>query len=288
MTSIWRNYEQAALDAQYGTRAQLGDGFDAWQDACRAASADARRRLHPQIDVSYGPGPRQVLDIFPAPDGKPRAPVVIFIHGGFWRARDKSDYGFLADGLRSLGAMPFMINYPLAPAARLEEIVASARGAVQWIIDHAARFGGDPDNIWLFGHSAGAHLAAMCCCHDAGGGRDFGSAIKGAVLTSGLYELEPVRLCFANADLGLDEAQVARLSPCRLRACVAGPLFVVSGGRETAEFAAQAEDFVAAMRAQQVETHQIGVAGANHYTMLDQIARPGSEILALVEKRIGR
>ena len=278
---VWRNYDQAALDAQYNTRLQLTGDHDAWTEDRQNASAEVRRRLSPRLDVAYGPGPRHRLDVFPAPPGSSPAPIAIFIHGGYWKSGDKSNYSLVANGLRGLGAAVVVISYPLCPAASFTDVVAAPREAVRWVIAHAAEFGGDPSRIWLFGHSAGAHLVAMCCSRD---GSDQTAlppgTIKGAVMTSGLYDIEPIRLSYLNSDLHLAPADVARFSPPLLEPLAAGPLIVAVGGLETAEFIRQGEEFTNTLAAKGMRARFTIVPDTNHYTMLAQWRTPGSRLLA--------
>ena len=277
---VWHDYDQAALDAQYDTRAQIGDRYDAFSAERSRASLAARERLSPRLDVAYGAGPRQRLDIFPPPAGASVAPIAVFVHGGFWRAGDKSNFSYLADGLRSLGAAVVIAGYPLCPAASLDEVVGSVRSALRWVVARAHEFGGDAQRLWLFGHSAGAHLVAMCCCANGAEGEWSPPSIKGAVMLSGMYDLDPLRLCYINAQIRLDAAQVARLSPVRLRAMVAGPMIIAVGDEETAEFHRQASEFAAAMTAQGTRAEFIVVPSANHYTVVRQLATRGSALLA--------
>jgi arylformamidase len=277
---VWRDYDQAGLDAQYDTRAQIGDRYDAFSAERSRASLAARKRLSPRLDIAYGPAPRQRLDIFPPPAGVSAAPIAVFVHGGFWRAGDKSNFGYLADGLRGLGAAVVIVGSPLCPAASLDEVVGSVRSALRWIVAHAHEFGGDPQRLWLFGHSAGAHLVAMCCCGSGGEGELPPDSVKAAVMLNGMYDLEPLRLCYINAQIRLDAGQVARLSPVRLRAMAAGPMIIAVGDEETAEFHRQASEFAAAMASQGVRAEFIVVASANHYTVVRQLAARESPLLA--------
>jgi len=290
---IWRDYDQAALDGQYDTRFQLGDRYDAWTERWQKESAATRHALRPQLDVAYGPHPRHRLDLFPcllpSASAAAAAPIAVFFHGGFWRSRDKADYSYVARGLASLGCVVAVANYPLCPAASLDEIVTSARAAVRWLIDHAAEFGGDPARLYVTGHSAGAHLAAMCMCGDGSSTSELpAGSIKAALLTSGLYELEPARLCFANADIRLDPDQVRRLSPVRLRPlALSGPVLVAFGTAETEEFPWQANAFVGALKRAGADARLMSVEGADHYTIVPQLAAGETFLLQALQRASG-
>jgi arylformamidase len=278
---IWHDYDQAALDAQYTTRLQLSDGHEAWSEERQRASAEARRLLSPHLDVAYGGGPRHRLDVFPAPPKASPAPIAIFIHGGYWKSGDKSNYSLVANGLRGLGAAVVVISYPLCPGASFSQVVAAPRDAVRWVQAHAADFAGDPNRIWLFGHSAGAHLAAMCYCHSVG---DAGAlppgTVKGAVMTSGMYDLEPIRLSYLNSELKLGPEEVERFSPARLAPAADGPLIIAVGDQESAEYLRQAKEFVGALADKGARAQLAVLPATNHYSMLQQWRTPDSTLLA--------
>ena len=150
-------------DRMYNNRAlvpDFADHFAHWQNA----SAQARERLKGQLDLPYGDGPGETLDIFPA--AQPNAPVVIFIHGGYWRSLDKSDHSFVAPALHDMGACVVVVNYALCPGTpeqpiTIPDIALQMAKATAWLGRHIAEYGGDRSNITVIGHSAGGHLAAM-------------------------------------------------------------------------------------------------------------------------------
>jgi arylformamidase len=109
--------------------------------------------------TAYGDTPRERLDMFLAAD--PQAPTLAFIHGGYWQMSDKESYAFFAEGLLPLGINLAVIEYTLAPAARLDRIVAEVRRGVRWLAQHLVDYGADPDRLYVSGHSAGGHLTAM-------------------------------------------------------------------------------------------------------------------------------
>ena len=155
---------QEWLDAQYNNRARVPDHpqiFGRWA----AASALARDRLSRRLDVAYGAAAGETLDVFPAT--RADAPVLVFIHGGWWRSLDKFDHSFVAPTFVHAGAMVVVPNYDLCPAVSIATIVMQMVHALAWTYRNAALYGGDPKRIVVVGHSAGAHLAAMMlCCGD--------------------------------------------------------------------------------------------------------------------------
>lgn len=161
--TVFGAYDRAALDAQYDNRARYAD-HDVYFRNWEAANQAARGMPNLRANISYGPGPEETLDIFPA--GESPAPVHVFIHGGYWQQRTKDDFSFVAQGLVPLRAHTVVINYALAPQVTMDEIVRQNRAALAWIWRNAPDFGGDPDRIFVSGHSAGGHLAAMVMAAD--------------------------------------------------------------------------------------------------------------------------
>ena len=231
--------DPAWLDAQYNARAAIpehGQIFARWA----ADSAAARARSAPALDLRYGDGPFETLDVFPA--ARPGAPVLVFIHGGYWRALDKRDQSFLAPPLVAAGAMVVLPNYALCPAVSIATIALQLTRALAWTYRNAERHGGNPARMVVAGHSAGGHLAAMMlACRWPEVGADLPSdLVKAALAISGLFDLEPLRHApFLRADLRLTPADVRRLSPVRFAPPRQGKLAAVVGGAESAEFQRQ-------------------------------------------------
>ena len=242
---IYRGYDRAALDAQYNNRARIPayvDYFERWLEW----SAETRAALPGGRDVAYGELPVETLDIFPAE--RPGAPILIMIHGGYWYSLDKHHDSFVAGGLPAPWCRPrVVINYGLAPDYRMDEIVRQNRAAAAWVWRNAASFGGDPSRIHTLGQSAGGHLAAMLLATDwpAFGAGLPADLVKSAVSISGIYDLEPIRLCYLNDKVGMDEAEAQRNSPVKQQYPVAAPLMLVSGDIESDEYERQADAMAA-------------------------------------------
>ncbi|HEX6442242.1 MAG TPA: alpha/beta hydrolase, partial [Stellaceae bacterium] len=200
---LYRGMDRARLDAGYDNRAakpNLAEVKADWNK--RGASI---RREHPRhLDLAYGEARRERLDLFLA--DAPKAPTLAFIHGGYWQLAesDKENYTFIAEGLLANGINLAMIEYTLAPAARMDQIVAEVRHAVGWLHGHLAEYDADPGRIYVAGHSAGGHLTAMAMTLPV---------VRGGLAISGIYDLEPIRLNYLNEKLGLDEAEAERNSP---------------------------------------------------------------------------
>lgn len=284
--TIFKAYDRAALDAQYNNRARHADHdvyFRNWEAGNKAAQAMPDLRAN----ISYGPAPEETLDIFLA--GESPAPVHVFIHGGYWQQRTKDDFSFVAQGLVPLGAHTVVVNYALAPQVTMDEIVRQNRAAFAWIWRNARDFGGDPDRIFVSGHSAGGHLVAMVMSADW---TAFGEGlppdlIKGGCAISGLYDLEPIRLTYLNDALGLDAEAAARNSPVLHPPIRKAPIIVAVGAEESEEYHRQAEDFVSVLTAGDVPCEHFVLPGLNHYSVIDQFMRPDTALSLAVGRQMG-
>ncbi len=268
------------LDAQYNNRARIPEHpsiLKFWADA----SAEALRRPGWIRDIAYGEDASERLDILPASRTSPgdaKAPVFVYMHGGYWRALDKRDHAFLAPPLAAAGATFVQLNYALCPAVGIDHIVRQVVRALAWVHRNIAAHGGDPARIVVSGHSAGGHLATMLLACDW---KQVAPAlpedlVKAALPISGVYELEPLRRApFLAADIGLTQASALRLSPAAMPAPRQGQLVTVVGGDESEEFHRQAAAIANAWGHRMV----VGVerpAGRNHMSVLADLADPAS------------
>ena len=278
-------YDPAWLEAQYNNRARIPEHphiFELWSKASRLAREGLSRRL----DVAYGPGDKERLDIFPST--RQGAPVLVFIHGGYWRSLDKSDVSFVAPSFVNAGAMVVLPNYDLCPAVGLHTIAMQMAQALVWVYRNAALYGGDPKRIVVAGHSAGGHLATMLLsCDWKMLGRDLPSLlVKDALSISGLYDLEPLRhTAFLQDDLKLTPKAVRQLSPVNFPA-PRGRLTTAAGTSESDEFLRQN------LLIQKVWGHRAvpvceTVAGVNHLDILHELVDPKARLHALAKGLLG-
>jgi arylformamidase len=283
-TPVYRGYDQAALDAQYNLRALVPEHpehFRRWAEA----GAEARARLDGHLDQPYGDDPKQRLDYFPAAENG--APLLAFIHGGYWQALDKSDFSWLAPAWVERGVSFASINYPLAPEAGIPEMVESCREAALWLWHNAISLGADRGRLVLAGHSAGGHLATMLLASDwTALGALPADLVKAACSVSGLYDLEPIRLSYQNPILKLDEATARSMSPIAARPRPERPLLLAVGERETPEFLRQ-QDEMAAHWGKGGKTEAILLPGLDHFQAVDCLSDPSSPALAWLERRLG-
>lgn len=264
-------------DRMYNNR-ELVPEYAAFLGRWASESERARATGPCELDIAYGNGPNETLDVFPAPHGG--APVLVFIHGGYWRALDKKDHSFIGPAFTRDGACVVVPNYALAPAVTVPQIVLQVARAVAWTWHHIGRYGGDRKRIVVAGHSAGGHLAAMslACLWpqlDAALPRD---AVKSALAISGLHDLDPImRTPFLQPDLRLTPEQVAQASPARLPAPKQGTLYAVAGGDESAEYHRQCRLVHETWGARRVPACEI-LPGLNHFSVLDALVEPSHRL----------
>lgn len=282
------------LEGMYNNRARVpdhGDYFARWG----AHSAQARATQPCSIDLAYGGGVNETLDVFPALNPRAPAPVLVFIHGGYWRSLDKSDHSFLAAAFTRQGVCVVVPNYALCPGTAqapvgVSHIALQMAQALAWTWQNIARFGGDPRRITVAGHSAGGHLAAMLlACHWNKVGTQLPRRlVRNAYAISGLFELEPLRRTPSfNASLQLTPQEVPRVSPAQWRAPGAGPLYAVAGAQESEEFIRQNQAIARAWGTKAVPVCELA-PGLNHFSVVDALADPAHRVHRLAMELLER
>jgi len=288
-----RRATPAWLEAQYNNRALVPDHqqvFERWE----RASALVREQTPGHIDVRYAEGDGATLDVFPAnvDAGNPTgagAPVLVFIHGGYWRSLDKSQHSFVAPSFNAHGALVVVPNYALCPAVTIEHIALQCAAALAWVFHHAADYGGDPTRIAVVGHSAGGHLASMLLsCRWKDVGDDLPAApLAGAMSISGIYDLEPLRhVTYVQSDLRLTPASVRRLSPAFFPRPKSGKLYAAVGADESDEFLRQNRLIREVWGPTAVPVCET-VPGKNHFTVLEGLVDPAGRLHDLALRLLG-
>lgn len=216
-----------------------------------------------------------MLDLYKA-DAE-NAPVFVFVHGGTWRHLDAAVSGFAAEPFLDRGAHFAALDFAdvRTVGGDLGVLADQVKRAVAWVIGNAALFGGDPDRVCLGGHSSGAHLAAVALITDWAA--EFGlptDALKGGLLLSGMYNLEPVSLSWRSRYVSFTEEMVEALSPQRHVERITAPLAVAYGTLETPEFQRQAEDFAAAIEAAGKPVRLISARSSFHQDLWESLGNP--------------
>ncbi|WP_299395484.1 alpha/beta hydrolase [Pelagibius sp.] len=287
---VFRDYDQAALDAQLNLRARWPEHpqfFERWA----ADSAAIRAARGGELDLAYGSGPEEMLDLFPASGGGPASgegPVALlaFIHGGYWQALDKSDYSYLAPPFVDRGIAFASLNYSLAPAADIGTMIGQVRRALAWLHKNAGAYGVDPGRIIVAGHSAGGHLAAMALSTDWPGfeaGLPVG-LLAGGCSISGVYDLEPVRLSYHNAVLKVPADRAAAWSPLHALPKAAPPLIVAVGAEETEEFRRQHAEYATSWQDRGLPLVDVPLPGRHHFNAVDALGEENHPLYAAVQQ----
>lgn len=282
-TSAW-------FDSMYNNRALVPDHaahFAQWAQT----SADARASLKCTLDIAYGDGPNETLDIFPAKQAN--APVVVFIHGGYWRSLDKSDHSFVAPALHDMGACVVVLNYALCPGTpetpvTIPDIAQQMVKALAWTWHHIAQHGGDPKNVTVAGHSAGGHLAAMLlACNWKQVDKSIPAHwIQKALSVSGLYDLTPLRKTpFLQDSLKLTAKHARMASPALWPRPKKGVLYTMAGGDESAEFLRHNRLIHQTWGPKTVPVCE-DLSGLNHFSIVTDLTKKGTRLSALMKQLI--
>ena len=272
---LWRGFNRAELDQAYNNAAAVPGSAEivAGWTARSAAFRAARPEL---LNLRYGPRERNRIDLFRC--GRDGAPLLVFIHGGYWQRNAKEAFAWLAAGPLARGFDLALPGYTLAPEATLTEIVAEIGMALDWLLRDGRALGVATGPRVVSGWSAGGHLAAT-----AMGRPD----VAAGLAISGIFELEPCRLNYLNEKLHLTEDEVARLSPIRNVPPSAGPFVVAYGGEELPELRRQSEDYAAAWRARGLPGENLPLSGHDHFSILDELAAPDGQLTEALARLIG-
>jgi arylformamidase len=264
----YRGMDRETLDAAYNNSAAVADSAQ-WLAAWRRRSIAVQAIPGARLDVPYGPSERARLDYLPA--GPAKAPLFVFIHGGYWQRNSKDIFSFVAEGPRAHGIDVATLGYTLAPAARLSDIVVEIREALAFLDNNAGQFGFRREAIFVGGWSAGGHLAALAALR---------SNVRAAIAISGIFDLEPIALTYINDKLQLDRDEIETLSPARLLHKGMAPLRLVVGGDELTELQRQSVNFAAIAAGSGMPVTLQTLPGHHHFSVLEELAKPDGAVTA--------
>lgn len=285
---VFRHYTQSELELQYDSGArspELNATREARQKRIDAEAVEVRRTAKAHLDVVFGSHAREKIDVFPA--AKANAPLMAFIHGGYWKQRSKDEFAWMAPAFNKAGIAFASIGYPLCPEVRIGDIVGSVRRALVHLANNASSLGFDAKRIHVAGHSAGGHLAAMMATTDFaqhGGATDL---VKSATCVSGLYDLEPLAMVKVNQELKIQHADIAPLSPMRLAPRPHVTINATVGDQEAAEFVRHTKELITHWRERGAAVTEIAAPGFHHFNVLDELGRTGRPMFERVVKVIG-
>jgi arylformamidase len=271
---VWLDMDQAELDAAYD-QIKYAPNLPQITRRYGTNSDAARTRLGAPRRLSYGSSPIEALDLYAT--SKANAPIHIFIHGGAWRGGLAKDFGYPAELFAHAGAhyvVPDFINVVEANG-NLMTMAEQVRRAVAWVYRNAQTFGGDPNRIYVSGHSSGGHLAGVVLTTDWRKEFDLAAdLVKGGLCCSGLFDLKPVRLSFRSSYVKFTDETEQALSPQRHLDKLNSPLVLAYGSLETPEFQRQSRDFAAAVKAAGKPVQLLVGEGYNHFEIPETLANP--------------
>jgi len=271
----WRTMSQQELDLGLNNGVAVAGSADivaGWE----RRSVELRARHSDHLDLRYGPRERNRIDFFKVADN---GPTLLFIHGGYWQHRAKETFALFAEGPMAHGINVALIGYTLAPEATLDEIVDEIHAGVDFLAGQLPALGGDPRGIVVSGWSAGGHLTAMALSNPH---------VRAGMAISGVYDLEPIRHSYLNVKLGLDEAMSLRNSPMKQPGGPAKSLSLVVGGAELPLLRRQTADFAGHRARYGLPVTYEEIPGANHFTIMDEMASPSGRITTLIRQLFER
>lgn len=269
MKSLYAGYaDQAALDAAYDVENSVPD-FMIYARQFMSDSEAARNALPCKLGVPYGPTVMENLDIFMPASSAAKAPILVFIHGGYWKSLTASVFSMVASGPVAAGFCVVNVTYALCPEVEIGEIVRQIRAAVAWTARNADSFGGDADRIVVSGHSAGGHLTATTLLTDWDRYGLPADVVKGGLAISGLFDLSPLACGFLQPALRLTGEAIRAHSPQFNITPIATPLAIAWGSAEPDAFCGQSQNFAQAWAAAGNRCGSFQIENANHFEVLE-------------------
>jgi arylformamidase len=281
---LYKGFRPDEMEYQYNPRESVPE----YPELAKTRSAQAkivRESAKSWLNVPYGNSPREMLDIYAA--DKAGGPVLIYIHGGYWRSGSKEDNCNFVPTFTKRGATVVLVEYDLCPQVTVSDIVRQTRAAIAWVCKNITRYSGDPSKVFISGHSAGGHLTAMALANDwtkEGLPQD---CIKGAVATSGVFDLDMVMKISVQEQVRM-KPEIAKLnSPFQNPPLVKCPVVVAVGSAEPKGWQQMSEDYFNYCKQQDMTVEYLVVPGANHYTMSERLLDDSNPQTQAMIKQMG-
>lgn len=276
---IWEDLSPQEHEYHYNPQNAVPD-FAKYRANREAPNAHALASLGRIPDLSYGPHELHTVDVYPT--HQPDAPVHIFYHGGYWRAQDKQNFAYIAAPLTAAGICTVIANYALCPEVTLDGVVESAMESLAWTARHIGQYGGNPDQITLSGHSAGAHLGAAALATDWTSFKLPPDLVKAATLISGIYDPSPAILTSVNADLRLTAELMEKHNYEKKTLRIICPTSLIAGGQEPWQFIDQTYRYAHHLHRHGSDPGVVVSAGFNHFNILDQYLDLQSDVMRAI------
>ena len=280
----YKGFRQDEMEFQYNPRVSVPE----FPELAKVRSAQARKvrdSATSWLNVPYGSSPRELLDIYAA--DQQGGPVLVYIHGGYWRSGSKEDNCNFVPTFTKRGATVVLVEYDLCPEVTVTDIVRQTRSAIAWVYKNIVRYGANPSKVFVAGHSAGGHLTAMALAHDWAKQGMPGDLIKGAVATSGVYDLDMVMEISVQEQVRMTPEIAKQNSPLLHTPRVKCPLVVAVGGAEPKGWQQMSEDYFNYCKQHGMPVDYLIEPDANHYTMSEHLLDDARPITRAMIKQMG-
>jgi arylformamidase len=280
----YRGFRQDEMEFQYNPRVSVPE----FPELARIKSGQARKvrdSAKSWLNVPYGSSPREMLDIYAA--DKAGGPVLVYIHGGYWRSGSKEDNCNFVPTFTKRGATVVLVEYDLCPQVTVADIVRQTRSAIAWVYKNIVRYGANPSKVFVAGHSAGGHLTAMALAHDWAKEGMPADLIKGAFATSGVFDLDMVMEISVQEQVRMTPEIAKQNSPLLHPPRVKCPLVVAVGGVEPKGWQQMSEDYFNYCKQHGMQVDYLIEPDANHYTMSEHLLDDARPLTQAMIKQMG-
>ena len=281
---VYKGFRPDEMEYQYNPRVSVPE-FPELAKIRAAQAKKVRETAKSWLNVAYGNSPREQLDIYAA--DRPNGAVLIYIHGGYWRSGSKEDNCNFVPTFTKRGATVVLVEYDLCPQVTVTDIVRQTRASIAWVYKNITRYGGDPSKIYVSGHSAGGHLTSMALANDWTKEGMPPDCIKGAVATSGVYDLDMVMKISVQEQVRMTPEVAKHNSPFVNPPRVKCPLVVAVGGAEPKGWQQMSEDYFNYVNQQGMNAEYLVVPGANHYTMSEKLLDATNPLTQAMIRQMG-